>query len=189
MTPRALPAPVRRPRTDAASGVALGYGGTKLLRFASPRAKAQLEQLVGWMAVRLNVLLRLDPSLGEAEGQAVGWDDLRGPFGKRKPRRPPRPRSQPPQMCASPTEDDKKATETTGAVEDEAADATEAAAVTEGGQTGGKGDGGEGCVDALRRIFIGTTFGAQVAALTVLFAAFLVWSSTALNDDFWTTPF
>ena len=32
-------------------------------------------------------------------------------------------------------------------------------------------------------------FGAQVGALTVAFLAFIGWSSTSLNSDFWTTPF
>lgn len=41
--------------------------------------------------------------------------------------------------------------------------------------------------DALQRIFV-SEFGAQVAALTLAFAAFLAWSSSALTSDFWTSP-
>ena len=44
-------------------------------------------------------------------------------------------------------------------------------------------------VEAVKRIFVGTEFGAQVAGLTVAFAAFLAWSSTALDSEFWMTPF
>ena len=42
--------------------------------------------------------------------------------------------------------------------------------------------------EALQRVFI-SQFGAQVAGLAVLFAIFLYWSSTALTDDLWLTPF
>ena len=47
----------------------------------------------------------------------------------------------------------------------------------------------ESKVEALKRIFVGTEFGYQVAGLTAAFIAFLVLSTTFLNDDFWTTPF
>ena len=47
----------------------------------------------------------------------------------------------------------------------------------------------ESKVEALKRIFVGTDFGYQVAGLTAAFIAFLVLSTTFLNDDFWTTPF
>tara|TARA_B110001452_G_scaffold149984_1_gene124815 strand:- start:4135 stop:4296 length:162 start_codon:yes stop_codon:yes gene_type:complete len=47
--------------------------------------------------------------------------------------------------------------------------------------------GEETKADALNRILV-SEFGAQVAALTLAFAAFLAWSSTALSSEFWTTP-
>ena len=47
--------------------------------------------------------------------------------------------------------------------------------------------GEETKAEALRRIFV-SEFGAQVAALTLAFVAFLVWSSTALTSEFWMTP-
>ena len=37
--------------------------------------------------------------------------------------------------------------------------------------------------------FFISEFGAQAAVLTVAFLAFIAWSSTALNDEFWQTPF
>lgn len=41
----------------------------------------------------------------------------------------------------------------------------------------------------LQRILIGTDFGMQVAGLTLLFVAFIVWSNSALGDDpFWQSP-
>ena len=47
--------------------------------------------------------------------------------------------------------------------------------------------------EILKNIFISdsgpTEFGIQVAGLTVLFVAFLAWSSASLNDEFWTTGF
>ena len=49
-------------------------------------------------------------------------------------------------------------------------------------------EGKETKPEALRRIFV-SSFGAQVAALSVLFVVLIAWSSSALNDDFWTTPF
>ena len=48
--------------------------------------------------------------------------------------------------------------------------------------------GAESKPEALQRIFI-SEFGAQAAVLTVAFLAFIAWSSTALNDEFWQTPF
>ena len=42
--------------------------------------------------------------------------------------------------------------------------------------------------DALKRVFF-SEFGAQVAGVTVLFAAFLGLSTSLLNDEFWLTPF
>jgi len=67
-----------------ASGVGLGYGGTKFMRFAS---SGGLSTLVLSMARPLQVklrdlVLRLDPSLAEEEGKALGLADLRGPFSK-----------------------------------------------------------------------------------------------------------
>ena len=44
-------------------------------------------------------------------------------------------------------------------------------------------------IEALQRIFVGTEFGYQTAALTLAFVVFLGWSSTALNSEFWLTPF
>ena len=45
----------------------------------------------------------------------------------------------------------------------------------------------ESKAEALRRIFA-SEFGAQVGALTLALVAFLAWSSTALNDEFWMSP-
>ena len=47
--------------------------------------------------------------------------------------------------------------------------------------------------EIITKIFISdsgpTEFGIQVAGLTVVFVAFLAWSSASLNDEFWTTGF
>lgn len=76
----------------AAAGVGLGFGSTKLLRYASSQeAKARLTALASrlgrWLNVRSRIraaLLRLDPSLAETEGQSFAWADLRGPFARRR---------------------------------------------------------------------------------------------------------
>lgn len=49
-------------------------------------------------------------------------------------------------------------------------------------------DEAETKAQALRRI-LASSFGAQVGALTLIFVGFLAWSSTALDDEFWMTPF
>lgn len=43
-------------------------------------------------------------------------------------------------------------------------------------------------VEALANI-LDSEFGLQVAGLSVAFLAFIAWSSSSLNDDFWLTPF
>lgn len=117
-------------------------------------------------------------SLEESEAKTDGWTDLRKPvrtlFGKRMPLL--RRRNPPPQLCATPegkgdTDDDAEPSTPP------AMDLKEPTAET------------ESTVDALKRIFVGTEFGIQVAALTLAFVAFITWSTTALNDDFWLTPF
>lgn len=84
-----------------ASGVGLGYAGTKLLRFAgSPEAREKIAVFGAGVLAFLNkinprerlraFLLRMDPSLEERQDQTIGWRDLRGPFrSKKKPKRGP----------------------------------------------------------------------------------------------------
>ena len=76
----------------AGCGVGVGYGSTKLVRFAaSPEAKERLAALGARASAFANehlnlraklraALLRFDPSLEEDEGASLGWRDLRGPL-------------------------------------------------------------------------------------------------------------
>ena len=82
----------------AACGVGVGYGSTKLFRFAaSPEARERLAALGARASAFANehlnpraklraALLRFDPSLEEDEGASIGFSDLRGPLrgGKKK---------------------------------------------------------------------------------------------------------
>ena len=45
----------------------------------------------------------------------------------------------------------------------------------------------ESKIDALQKIIF-SEFGAQALALTLLFVAFIAWSSATLTDDFWMSP-
>ena len=79
-------------------------------------------------------------------------------------------RAPPPRLCAEPAEE----------AAEEVAEKEEAAAPVAATETK---------IEALQRIFVGTEFGYQTAALTLAFVVFLGWSSTALNSEFWLTPF
>ena len=80
-------------------------------------------------------------------------------------------RAPPPRLCAEPPEE---------VVEEVAEKEEEVAAPVAATETK---------IEALQRIFVGTEFGYQTAALTLAFVVFLGWSSTALNSEFWLTPF
>ena len=84
----------------AGLGIALGFGSTKLLRFASggglttalaslePKRRAAAALRGGRGALRA-LVLRIDPSLEESEGDTLRWGDLRGPGrNKKKPKKP-----------------------------------------------------------------------------------------------------
>lgn len=85
-----------------ATGVGVGFGSTKLMRFASsPEARSRV---VSFAKNNLNVraklraaLLKFDPSLADEEGSTIGLRDLRGPRrggGRQKPA-PPWRRAEP----------------------------------------------------------------------------------------------
>ena len=80
----------------AGGGLALGFGSTKFLRFASSgAATARVGALLGSIGAfyqrhvnlrsRLRAaLLEMDPSLAENEGETIGFRDLRGPLGRKR---------------------------------------------------------------------------------------------------------
>ena len=81
-----------------AGGIGIGFGATKFAKLvrggglwralASVRPPPQVAVVGGSARAKLRAaLLRLDPSLEENEGAALGLRDLGGPFGKKKKRR------------------------------------------------------------------------------------------------------